>query len=122
MPRRTDPVRLLNRSGIGYTSDEARALRHEPEAVPAEYDAVLTSRAHRAAAQQRERNRNEQAVANGWARRIQLARAEAKRRGVDVHQPLRLIRLAMEGGRSDQHIESRITALERRVYPALPDD
>lgn len=59
---------------------------------------------------------------NGWARRITFAKAQAKHAGVEIHQPLRLLRLTVERGRSDAAIEQRLRALERVVWPSLPAD
>lgn len=50
--------------------------------------------------------------------RIREARAHARHMGVDIHQPLRLIRLAFEGGRSRAAIERRVQALEDLLWPA----
>ena len=45
-----DAPRLLHRhSQYAYTTDPARAVHHEPEAVPAEVQAHITAAAHRAA-------------------------------------------------------------------------
>jgi hypothetical protein len=52
-----DVPRLLARNstrehavlGVGYTDELDRALRDEPEAVPADYQALLIARAHRTA-------------------------------------------------------------------------
>lgn len=125
MHARRDTVRLLGRSG-SYTTDPARALRSgpviEPEAVDRATQEHFTRAAHRAQAQAREVKRTEQAVMNGWARRIALCKAQAKHTGQDIRQPLRLLRLTMEGGRSDAAIEQRLRALERTCWPSLPTD
>src|SRR4051794_25734961 len=106
----------MNRNGSGYTSEPRHALRVdgqvEPEAVPADYQQHLSATAHRNAAQQREINRTEQAATNGWARRIQLAKAQARHAGIDVHRELTLIKHVMRANRSDRAIDARISALE----------
>lgn len=94
----------------------------EPEAVDRATQERITDRAHRNAAAQRELTRTERAMMNGWARRLVLARSEAKLRGVDVRRELHTIGMVMKAGRTDAAIEGRIAALERRVLPRLPDD
>jgi len=112
-----DEVRLLGRSG-GYTSDPARAVdpREEPEAVDRETQRRITLEAarswpHLSALQQGAR------AADSLDRRLARCKAQAKHLGVDIHQPLRLVRLAIEGGRSTAHVERRLEAVETLLWP-----
>jgi len=49
--------------------------------------------------------------------RLARCKAQAKHLRVDVHQPLRLARLALENGRSYAHVERRIEAVEALLWP-----
>jgi hypothetical protein len=112
VPTRTrrEPVRLLNKSGTGYTAT-ARALRSgpdlEPEAVPLDYQRMLSARARREQEQARRLSRADLAAS---PLDVRLARclAQARALKLDCHGELRLIRLSMEGGRSRAHVERRI--------------
>ena len=123
MPRR-DPVRLLGRSG-GTTSNPARALRDgalvEPEAVPADVQDRYSNAAHRAQAQQRTLTRAALADA---PLHVRIARCEARAKDlrIDVHQAVRLARLAVLNGRSLAHVSRRVEAIERLCFPDLPDE
>jgi hypothetical protein len=124
VPTRRDPIRMLNRTGSGYTNNASRALRSgpyvEPEAVPADYQEQLTARAHRQQAQARTLTRAD--LANQPLHiRIANCQAQAKALKLDVWPEVRLIRLALVNGRSLAHVARRIDALERKVLPDLPD-
>jgi hypothetical protein len=115
-----DRPRLLARDSTrGYTDDPGKALRHEPGAVPRDYANVLVSRAHRDQAAARQLQRSELGQ-NGFYRRLVLAQAQARHTGVDIHGRVRLLRLAMEQRRSEAHLERRLQAIERMVWPDLP--
>lgn len=49
--------------------------------------------------------------------RIRAIRAQARYLRVDVHNELRLVALAIEGGRSRAHVSRRISAVEARLWP-----
>ncbi len=51
---------LHRHSEFGYTRRAAEALPHEPEAVPSDYQALVTSRSHRDAEQKDRRARGDQ--------------------------------------------------------------
>lgn len=51
------------------------------------------------------------------AARLARAHAQARVNGVDVRNEIRLARLAIEAGRKLAHVERRLWAVERRVYP-----
>jgi hypothetical protein len=124
VPSHRDEVRLLGKTG-SYTHDPSRALRSggdvEPEAVPRDVQDRFTDAAHRDAAVLREQQVATRASVNGFGSRIALAKAEAKLRGVDVHSELRMVRLVVQGGRSERQVERAVTKLERRVWPPLND-
>lgn len=111
-------VRLLGKTG-GYTDNPARAMDlDEPEAVDAEAQRRITAEAVANwpglnALQAGERQ------AAPLDRRIERCRAQAKHLRVDVHGELRLVRLAISGGRSRAHVERRVEALESRLWPSL---
>jgi hypothetical protein len=117
-----DEVRLLGKRG-GYTDDPAKAMdRAEPEAVSREDQRRITAAAAR---DWPHLNVLHTAVreADTLDNRLRRARAEAKSQRLDVHRELRLVRLAIEGGRSRGHVEQRIAALENRVWPGtLPTE
>ena len=109
------------RSG-GFTTQTDRALRDgaalEPEAVPAEYGDRLADQAHLDAARAREEFRLS-LNGNSLDHRLRVAIATAKDRKVDIHQPLRLCRLAMQSGRSEAAVTRRVEAIEQKLYPPL---
>ena len=74
--------------GTGYTDDESRALREEPEAVRAEYQELLTARARRDARQAQ--------LAEWESHRAAILREidwlHSQRFQVDVSKPLRVLR------------------------------
>ena len=111
-----DEVRLLGKRG-GYTDDPAKAMdRSEPEAVSREDQKRITAEAAR---DWPHLNVLHTAVreADPIDARLRRARAEAKSQRLDVHREERLVKLAIQGGRSRQHIERRVAALENRVWP-----
>jgi hypothetical protein len=112
-----DEIRLLGRSG-GYTSDPARAVdpREEPEAVDRATQQRITLEAAESWPHLTALHEGSRASAT-LDRRLARCKAQAKHLGVDVHQPLRLARLALEGGRSYAHVERRIEALEGILWP-----
>lgn len=111
-----DEVRLLAKTG-GYTDKPSRAMSpDEPEAVSREEQARITL----AAAQQWPHlNALHEATraADPLSVRLARAKAQAKSLRLDVHKQVRLVRLAIEGGRSAAHVERRVEALEARVWP-----
>lgn len=115
-----EEVRLLGKRG-GYTEKPWKAMDPaEPEAVSSEDQARITAEAAR---DWPHLNALHTAVreSNTLDDRLRRARAEAKSLRLDVHKELRLVRLAIEGGRSRGHVEQRIAALENRVWPgSLP--
>jgi hypothetical protein len=117
LPDVRDEVRLLGRSG-GYTDDPARAVdpRDEPEAVDRETQARITLAAAESWPQLTALHEGVRAEAS-LDQRIARCKRQAKHIGVDVHQPLRLARLAIEGGRSYAHVERRIEAVETLLWP-----
>jgi len=122
VPRR-DEVRLLSRGGT-YTDDPGRALRDgalvEPEAVDAATQDRYSNAAHRE--QEQTRTLTRAALADAPLHvRIARCEAHAKAMKIDVHQPVRLLRLAVLNGRSTAHVSRRIDALEARVFGPLPD-
>jgi len=112
-----DEVRLLGRSG-GYTDDPKRAVdpREEPEAVDRETQRRISLDAARSWPHLTALHEGARA-ADSLDRRLARCRAQAKHLGVDIHQPLRLARLAIEGGRSYAHVERRIEAVETLLWP-----
>jgi hypothetical protein len=91
-----DMPRLLARNstrdhpmlGVGYTDEPHRALRDEPEAVPADYQQLLTARAQRTARQEQLRE---------WEqRRAEIAKQidwlHSQRFTTDVSKSLRVLR------------------------------
>lgn len=110
-----DSVRLLGKTG-GYTAEPSHALREEPEAVDRETQRRITLAAaeswpHLNALQQAER------ASAPLHRRIARAKAQARHAGVNVHNELRLVRLAIEGGRSYAHVDRRLSVVEERLWP-----
>jgi hypothetical protein len=111
-----DEVRLLGKTG-GYTDKPSRAMsQEEPEAVSREEQAWQTLQAARDWP-----HLNALSSATRAAKpldvRIKDARSQARLVKTDVHKELRLCRLAIEGGRSYEHVERRVEALEARVWP-----
>jgi hypothetical protein len=49
--------------------------------------------------------------------RLDRIRAQARHLGVDVHPELRLVKLAIENGRSEAHIERRVAVVEAKLWP-----
>lgn len=111
-----DQVRLLGKTG-GYTDNPARAFdRDEPEAVSRSDQARITKEAalswpHLSALQEGAR------ASQPLDRRLAACKAQARNLRVDVHGELRLVRLALEGGRSRAHVERRLEVLEERLWP-----
>lgn len=97
-----EPRLLHMRSQRGYTSDPAEAMHDEPEAV----DDVALAGARRAA-HYTEQERFEQLLADRerlpLAERLELARADAERRGVNIDRQLHVI-------------AQRVKAIETLVY------
>jgi hypothetical protein len=110
-----DEIRLLGRTG-SYTDDPARALPDEPEAVDRASQARITLDAARSWPHLTALHEGVRA-ADSFDRRLRRCVAQAKHLGVDVHQPLRLARLAIEGGRSRAAVERRIEVIEARLWP-----
>lgn len=110
-----DPVRLLGKSG-GYVDDPAKALREEPEAVDRATQSRITLEAARSWPHLTALHEGVRA-ADSFDRRLRRCKDQAKHLGIDVYQPLRLARLAIEGGRSHAHVERRIEALETLLWP-----
>ena len=112
-----DEIRLLGRGG-GYTDNPARAIdpREEPEAVDRETQRRITLEAAESWPQLTALHEGVRADAP-LDRRLARCRRQAKHLGVDVHQPLRLARRAIEGGRSYAHVERRIEAIESLLWP-----
>ncbi len=111
-----DPVRLLGKTG-GYTATPGRALREEPEAVSRADQARITADAARSWPHLNALQAAERATAP-LDRRIARIKAQAKHLRVDVHGELRLVRLAVEGGRSRAHVERRVEAVEAKLWPS----
>jgi len=109
-----DEVRLLGRSG-GYTDDPARAMPREAEAVDKATQARITLESARSWPGLQALQRGER-TQQPIARRVTRALAQAKLAGTDVHKEHRLVRLAMQAGRTEAHIERRVQALEARVF------
>ncbi len=110
-----DQVRLLGRTG-GYTDEPERALREEPEAVDRETQRRITAAAaeswpHLSALHEATRR------IDPLSTRLARAQAQAKHLRVDVHNELRLVRLAIESGRSYAHVERRLSVVEERLWP-----
>lgn len=110
-----DAIRLLGRTG-SYTDDPARALREEPEAVDRETQRRITLEAarswpHLSALHEADRR------SGSLSTRLARAQAQAKHLRVDVHSELRLVRLAIESGRSYAHVERRLSVVEERLWP-----
>jgi hypothetical protein len=112
-----DEIRLLGRSG-GYTKDPKRAVdpREEPEAVSKQDQARITAAAvrnwpHMNALQTATR------ASRPLGERLARCKRQARHIGADVHGELRLVRLALENGRSAAHVERRIEVLESRLWP-----
>jgi hypothetical protein len=101
----------------------ARALRDglqvEPEAVDRATLALLAERAAAERSQRRIATRADLAQATPSVR-LARCKAQARASRVDVHRELRMVRLAIEGGRSAEHIARRLACLERRLWPDLP--
>lgn len=103
----------------GYTDNPARAMdADEPEAVSAEDQRRISAEAkqlwpHLNALQAGTR------AAAPLHKRIERAAAQAKHLRVDVHNELRLVRLALQGGRSHAHVERRVEVLEQRLWPPM---
>lgn len=111
-----DSVRLLAKTG-GYTDRPSKAMDpSEPEAVAAEDQRRITEEAARSWPHLNALQRGERTAAP-LDRRIARCKAQAKHLGVDVHGELRLVRLAVAGGRSQAHVERRIEVLEARLWP-----
>lgn len=111
-----DRVRLLGKTG-GYTDKSYRAMdATEPEAVDAETQARISKEAKQSQSQREVLHVAERTV-QPLDKRIALAKAQAKFLGLNVHQHVRLCRLAIEGGRSREAVERRVEALERAVWP-----
>jgi hypothetical protein len=114
----TDPVRLLGKTS-GYTERRDRAMdASEPEAVDAESQRRISEAAregwpHLNALQTASRE------SRPLSARIRRIQSQARHLGVDVHPELRRVRLAMEGGRSPEHIERRVAAVEARLWPTV---
>jgi hypothetical protein len=117
-----DEIRLLGRFG-GFTDRFAYALRSgaviEPEVISAEFERTLAARAANDRAAARALTRADLAAASAGVR-LARCKAMARAKKVDVHRELRLIRLAVEGGRKPEHIAKRLAVLERRLWPDLP--
>jgi hypothetical protein len=113
-----DEVRLLGKTG-GYTDNPVRALdRDEPEAVSRADQARITAEAvaswpHMNALHEGAR------TSQPLDRRLARCVAQAKHLRVDVHGELRLVRLALQGGRSRAHVERRLEVLEERLWPNM---
>lgn len=110
-----DEVRLLGRTG-SYTDDPARAMRDEPEAVDRETQRRITLAAaqswpHLSALHEADRR------SDSLSRRVARCKAQARHLRVDVHSELRLVRLAIESGRSYAHVERRLSVVEERLWP-----
>jgi hypothetical protein len=112
-----DEIRLLGRSG-GYTSDPARAVdpRTEPEAVDRETQDRISLDAARSWPHLAALHEGVRATRT-LDQRLASAKAQAKHLRVDVHAELRLVRLALEGGRSYAHVERRLEVVESRLWP-----
>lgn len=112
-----DEIRLLGRAG-GYTDNPARAVdpRQEPEAVDRATQERITMDAVRSWPHLTALHEGDRA-SEPFDRRIARCKAQAKHVGVDIHQPLRLARLAISNGRSHAHVERRIEALETLLWP-----
>jgi len=95
-----DAPRLLARNstrehpllGVGYTDELDHAMRDEPEAVPLDYQQLLTARAHRTA---------RQAQLDEWATRRASIQREidwlySQRFQVDVSKALRVLRRQLD--------------------------
>lgn len=89
----------------------------EPEAVPKEDQQRITLEAARNWPHLDALQRGARA-SEGLDTRLRRATAQAKHLRVDVHKELRLVRLAIEGGRSHAHVERRIEVLESRLWPS----
>lgn len=111
-----DEVRLLGKRG-GYTADPARALPDEPEAVDRETQQRFTLDAARTWPHLHALQTGERRDAP-LHHRIQRIKAQARLTGIDVHQELRLARLAIESRCSAAHVERRVQALEARLFRA----
>jgi len=95
-----DTPRLLARNstrehpllGVGYTDELDHAMRDEPEAVPLDYQQLLTARAHRTARQQQ--------LAEWEQRRASIQREidwlYSQRFQADVNKSLRVLRRQLD--------------------------
>jgi len=121
---RRAPIRLLARTdspdidattGIGdYTNNPRRAL----DLLPAlEHDDLeqLTYQARRIE-RIRRAMRNTQRHRQPYAHRIERAKAQARRRSVDIRRQLFELHRAMQTGRSEACIERRLQTLERHAF------
>ena len=110
-----DEVRLLGRRA-GYTSDPARALPGEPEAVDRDTQQRITLAAARDWPHLDALQRGERA-SKPIVTRLRRIEAQARLTGIDVRPQLHTARLKIEQGRHPAHVERYVTALENRVFP-----
>lgn len=111
-----DEIRLLGKTG-GYTDRPSRAMdRDEPEAVDRATQKHITAEAAKSWPQMNALQHGTRAAAP-LDRRVERCRSQARHLGVDVHGELRLVRLAIAGGRPLEHVERRIEVLEQRLWP-----
>jgi len=121
--RRHDEPLFLGRSG-GLTSNPAQAMRTsrqiEPEPVVGEDLERFAQAARRDQVAARELTLATFAQ-DPPALRIARCKAQARALKVDCHGELRLVRLALSGGRSQAHVSRRLAVLEARLFPHLTD-
>jgi len=87
--------------------------------VPLEVQEAISNAAHRQQAQARQAARLAM-NGNRLDHRIRTAIATARHLRVDIHRELRLVRLAIQGGRSEAAISRRVDVIERKLWPDLP--
>ena len=96
------------------------AMRDEPEALTAEEYAVhVDKRAREAAEQQRKfetAQREKERRLMTFDQRLAKAQLEARSRCIDISSDVRLLRHLERAGKKVRHLESRLHALERKVW------
>lgn len=119
-PKPAEPREVSGDEVHGYTDQQYKALREEPEALSqTDYERHVLGRKQTAAEQQAaiEAARLAQAQRLLTAeQRLQRVRQEARSRCMDISSEARMVESMLRWGKEARHVEQRLGAVERRVY------
>lgn len=120
MRRRFLASKARQGDGFGYVDRPEMAMRDEPEALTAEEHARHIDQDSRRAAEQQQAyesaQRERERRLMTFDQRLAKAQLEAKRKVIDISSELWALRQMQHAGKKVRHLETRLGAIERKVW------